>query len=75
VKLGAYMDARLPMIRRTDGIGALVVVIVSVVVQHVLFNTTFTDSIGPAVGAAGGYLIAFVVLRRLRKQPNPRVFR
>lgn len=58
--------------RRTDGLGALVVVIVSAVVQHILFNTTFTDSIGPAVVAAGGYLIVVVVLRRRREQPNAR---
>lgn len=58
------------MIRRTDGLGVLVVVIVSAVVQHLLFSTTFMDSIGPAVAAAGGYVGAVVAMRRLHEPPN-----
>jgi hypothetical protein len=58
------------MIRRTDGLGALVVVVVSVVVQHFLFSITFADSIGPAVAAAGGCFGAVIALRRLHEPPN-----
>lgn len=58
------------MIRRNDSLAALVVVVISMAVQYFIFRITLTDSVGPAVLAAGGYLIAVAALRRIREQPK-----
>jgi hypothetical protein len=55
---------------RQTGLGVLVVVIISELVQHFGFGTTFADGIGPAVAAAGGYLILVFILRRRHVRRN-----
>lgn len=47
-----------------SGLAALVVVFVSALMQYLLFASTFTEAIGPAVGAAVGYVLLSVAIRR-----------
>jgi hypothetical protein len=68
-KSGGWMGRSL-MMRRSYGFGAVIVVIVSIIVQRFVFRVTFTESIAPAAAAAGGYLIAVVSLRRRREQAS-----
>jgi hypothetical protein len=66
MKYFKWVRLKSPVIRGC--LGVLIVVIVSVAVQHFLFNTAFTESMVPAVAAAGGYLIVLVALGRYRKE-------
>jgi positive regulator of sigma E activity len=52
------------------GLAALVVVFVSALMQYLLFASTFTEAIGPAVGAAVGYVLVSVAIRRHRGQAS-----
>jgi hypothetical protein len=58
--------------KRKDSSAAIVVVVISMVTQYVIFGITLTDSVGPAVLAAGGYLIAVATLRRIRERTKDR---